>query len=178
MAVERPIRCDLAQLARKYRALGELRQGAHHAPAIPSGLRELSREFPGALRELDMLPLDEIHRRAEALEAAARAGHAEPWMEWLCAYHAAMRAALHVKRRLAGARGIDGQSALELAREASRAAGYPCDSDFVHAVARPRAGRLNTVVFERIEADFGVRSGSIWQSLFPERRPLPHRHAP
>lgn len=175
MHVARLARSDLAALARKYRALGELRRTEHDLAEVRVPLRELAREFPGALRELDTLPLDEIDRRAERLEAAARGAGAEPWMEWLVSYHAAMRAALFVKRRLEGRRSVDERRAFELARQAARETGYRCDAGFVQAVARPRAGRLNVVVFERIEAGFGVPPGSIWQALFPERRPLPHR---
>lgn len=175
--MERLFRSDLAALARKYRALGEFRRARHHIAEARAPLRELAREFPGALRELDVLPLDEIDRRAERLEAAAIEGGAEPWMEWLSAYHTAMRAALHVKRRLEGRRSIDARAAFELAREAANATGYRCDIAFVQAVARPRRGRLNVVVFERLEAGFGARPGSIWQALFPERRSLPHREA-
>lgn len=175
--MERLSRSDLAVLARKYRVLGELRRTRHSIAEVRVRLRELAREFPGALRELDMLPLAEIDRRAERLEAAVIEGGTEPWMEWLSAYHAAMRAALHVKRRLAGRRNVDDRGAFELAREAARQTGYRCDSAFVRAVARPRRGRLNVVVFERVEAGFGARPGSIWQALFPERRALPHREA-
>ncbi len=177
MSVERLSRSDLAQLARKYRTLGELRRTEHHVAAaeVRTPLGDLAREFPGALRELDTLPLDEIDRRADRLEAAADAGESEPWMEWLYAYHVAMRAALHVKRVLAGARGIDDRRAFELARDAARVTGYRCDVAFVHAVARPPGGRLNAVVFGRLEAELGARPGSVWQALFPERRPMPRR---
>jgi len=179
MCVERLSRSELAQLARKYRTLGELRRSQHQLTAAKARapLGDLAREFPGALRELDVLPLDEIDRRAEQLEAAAVAGASEPWMEWLFAYHAVMRAALHVKRSLAGSRRVDDRRAFELAQSAARATGYRCDVAFVQAVARPRAGRLSVVVFERVEAELGVRPGSIWQALFPERHPLPHRGA-
>lgn len=177
MSVARLSRSDLAQLARKYRTLGDLRRTQHHVTAaeVRASLGELAREFPGALRELDALPLDEIDRRAEQLEAAAAAGESQPWMEWVHAYHAAMRAALHVKGRLAGSRSVDDRRAFALAREAARVTGYRCDVGFVQAVARPPHGRLNVVVFERVEAELGVRPGSVWQVLFPERRSLPHR---
>ena len=59
-------------------------------------LRALANEFPGALRELDTLPTDEIVRRATALESGAH----EPWMDWLGDFHDLMRIALEVKRTL------------------------------------------------------------------------------
>ncbi len=125
-----------------------------------------------------MLPLDEIDRRAERLEAAAIAGGAEPWMEWLSAYHAAMRAALHVKRRLEGRRSIDARARFRArARSGEREPATVATSRSCRPWRGRRRGRLNVVVFERLEAGFGARPGSIWQALFPERRSLPHREA-
>lgn len=54
---------DAAALARKYRALLAVRRGESVS------LRALSLEFPGALRELDELPLDELERRIGELES-------------------------------------------------------------------------------------------------------------
>jgi hypothetical protein len=55
---------DRAALARKYRVLAALRAGASVRPALAA----LSAEFPGALRELDELPLAEIELRIAELE--------------------------------------------------------------------------------------------------------------
>ena len=63
----------LRALARKYRVMGALRaQGASDETAEErANLRQIAAEFPGALRELDTLPTEEIAARERALEAAA-----------------------------------------------------------------------------------------------------------
>jgi hypothetical protein len=169
-------RSDLIALARKYRALAELRRAQHHVvdDDVRIPLRQLAREFPGALRELDSLPLEEIDRRVEQLEQAAWRGGVEPWMEWMHQYHSTMRAALHIKRRLAGRRALSDVAALDIAVEVRRAFGVRCDAEFVHAVARPPEGRINVLVFRRLAEDFGAEPRALWLALFPERRTTHH----
>ncbi|HEY3593247.1 MAG TPA: hypothetical protein VGL13_05215 [Polyangiaceae bacterium] len=163
---------QLRALSRKYRTLGEWRRTRERDGGLaePAALRALAREFPGALRELDTLPLDEIERRVEALERAAAAAATERWMEWMHGYHVTMRAALFVKARVAR-RASDEVDAIELAALASERSGIAVDESFVRAVAAPPAGRLNRAVFERLGAAFGVSPDEIWETLFPSRRP-------
>lgn len=180
----------LIQLARKYRALAELRQQrdrrGHGGPASDSAaagalrerLRVLAQEFPGCLRELDTLGEPELVRRAEV---AARAGASEGigafadggerWMAWICAYHALMRAALHIR---AGASASAGDPATA-ARAASAHAGITVDSAFVAAVERPPQGRLGIVVLRLIAAHFDVPAHDVAATLFPPRRPRPYQ---
>ena len=76
----------------------------------------LAHRFPGALRELDELPMDQIEARLHALErlnermhaasphtaAALRSGASAPeWVRLQISYHGCMRAVLRIKR-LAG----------------------------------------------------------------------------
>ena len=185
---------DLAALARKYDVLADLRQrreaGAGVAPRAE--LFALAREFPGALRELDTLPRAEIERRREALGAAIGGAPPAPWMTWLVAYHLTMRAALYVKghlarsRRLATDRGalLGGTENVVLrpdfsdtivqriAEDAARHSGLPIDGDFVRAVEKPPARRLNAAVFERLGRELGVPADAMWQTLFPTHRAL------
>lgn len=144
-------------LARKYRTLATLRRAG--APDELAGdrakLRAVAAEFPGALRELDTLPTEEIDRRAEALASGA----SEPWMDWLCDFHAVMRTALGVKRALP-----DQAAALQ----AARADGL--DAGFVAAVEAPPHGRIMVVVFDRLAEMHGVPSKQIWDTLFPPRK--------
>lgn len=135
-------------LARKYRALLAIRAAGGAARDV---LRALAEEFPGALRELDTLPLAELEGRAAALEASG----SEPWMRWLAAVHAWSRAALWLKAHpgdLAGA---------------SARAGRAVDSAFAAAVARPPRRRLVRAVLERVAADFGADPDAIEARLFP-----------
>jgi hypothetical protein len=166
------LRSDLLALARKYRALSELRRAQHRMTfaEVRAPLRELSREFPGSLRELDSLPLEEIERKRELLEQAARGAELEPWMPLMHAYHLTMRAALAVKLRLAGRRAVSEEAAFEIAAGVSREIGYRCDLDFVFAVARPPEGRINPVVFRRLALMFDAEPESLGRALFPERR--------
>jgi hypothetical protein len=168
----RPSREELLALQRKYDTLAELRRAraAGGAVAERAVLRALAREFPGALRELDTVTLEDIDARRVALGSAAAGGAIEPWMAWMVAYHRTMRAALIVKGRLARARDVSDSIVADAREEASRRTGLPMDEAFVRSVARPPQGRLNRAVFERLGQNFGVSADDIWQALFPARR--------
>jgi hypothetical protein len=167
-----PTAAEIARLASKYRTLGDLRRAKARGEAVPPRgvFKALAEEFPGALNELDMLPLDEIDRRRAALDGAATGAPVEPWMAWLHGYHALMRAALRVKGRLRKAREITDARAGALAAEATTCAGTPVGPDFVRAVARPPGGRITPVVLARLAALFEVDPEVILDTLFPHRR--------
>jgi hypothetical protein len=171
---------QIARLLDKYRTLAELRRARERGESPPEKkvFRTLAEEFPGALNDLDMLPLEEIDRRAAALASASAGGPVLPWMEWLCAYHALMRAALRVKRRLARTRDVAGDRAIALAEEATSIAGIPLDADFVRAVARPPLGRITPLVLARLSELFGAEPDAIADELFPRRRALRGVRAP
>ena len=101
-------RTRLHGLSRKYRVLSALRRGAL---APKEALRPLAHEFPGALRELDCLPMAELEARLHAVAAAERGEVPQPWIAWMLAYHERMRLALEAKQRLRGARASDAVSA-------------------------------------------------------------------
>jgi hypothetical protein len=149
----------LAGLARKYRAMLELR----HAGAPDetredrARLRALAAEFPGALRELDTLPTEEIEGRARALEAAAAGSAAEPWMAWMADFHELLRTALVLKA--AHARGLPRPTT-----------DVSVDESFAAACERPPHGRLLPIVFARLAAHYQVSETVISTALFPPRR--------
>jgi hypothetical protein len=152
--------------------LAALRRDRQGDEEVRSAMRALAREFPGALRELDTLALDEIERRARALADAAERGETEePWMAWMIAYHATMKAALLIKARIAKRKRLGADAAREVAADASKVSGAIVDEAFVRAVARPPGGRLNRVVFERLAEEFGAAPDHIWEALFPARNP-------
>jgi hypothetical protein len=167
-----PSREELLALLRKYDTLAELRRAMAAGGAVADRrvLRTLAREFPGALRELDTVTVEQIDARRRALAAATAGASVELWMEWMVAYHATMRAALVVKARLSRARDLSDAFAAAARDEASRRTGLSIDDDFVRSVARPPEGRLNRAVFERLGQKFGVSPDEIWQTLFPARR--------
>lgn len=171
----RPTPADLARLAAKYRALANLRRAKERGEPPPprATFRALAAEFPGALNELDTLPLDEIDRRADALERAASGAAAEaPWMAWMHGYHALYRAALHAKRHLARAHDSSDEEVRAAAEGAGRHAGIGVDAAFVRSVARPPGGRLATVVLDRLASAFAATPDRIADELFPCRRAL------
>jgi hypothetical protein len=172
---------DLERLARKYRTLGDLRRARARGESVPprSVFKDLAGEFPGALNELDTLPLEEIDRRAERIEEAIAGAPIEPWIAWLHGYHALLRAALAIKPLASRAGELEQPRARELAlRGASRAApggaagtwAALIDEDFVRAVARPPGGRINTVVFDRLSTVFGEPAAILHRALFPALR--------
>ena len=163
---------ELLALSRKYGTLAKLRRARARGGAVAdrATLRALSREFPGALRELDTVPLAEIDRRRRALDSAARGGPVETWMTWMVDYHATMRAALVVKARVARSRSLSDELVTTLQREVLRRIGLEIEATFVTSVARPPQGRLNRAVFERLGQKFGVPADDIWDALFPARR--------
>jgi len=152
---------ELSALARKYRKLLELRVEYARTGQVTERdvLRALAAEFPGALRELDRLPLEEIERRAAALEEAAAGRAGEPWMQWLVAYHALLRAALFVKGEVAKGIAMDE----ELARRASGYARIEVDVAFVGKVAN--AARLSRVVLDEVARRFGESREDVEKTL-------------
>ncbi len=135
-------------LLRKYRTLLAIREIGGAERGV---LRALAAEFPGALRELDNLPLSELEGRAAALEAGVH----EPWVQWMGAYHAYCRAALWLKLNPG-----------DLAGAAARA-GRGIDAAFAEAVTRPPRRRLVRAVLLRVAADFNASADTIEARLFP-----------
>src|SRR5829696_7967819 len=162
---------ELERLAQKYLQLAELRReraaGADPPPAHV--FKALAGEFPGALQELDTLPLELIDTRAAELARAAAGGEVAPWMAWLHGYHALMRAALRVKVRLRGSREVPDELAATLASEASQIAGLSLEASFVRSVARPPDGRIGPLVLELLARQFGVDALTIGDGVFPAR---------
>jgi hypothetical protein len=180
-----PRAADLARLAGKYETLATLRRERAAGAPLPGAatFKALAREFPGALQELDTLPLELIDARAAELHAAARAASAAtgaggdagpdageapaPWMRWLFAWHALMRGALLVKAALRGARDVDDERAAELAARAAATAGVPFPVALVHGVARPPDGRIARLVLAHAAACFEVTPEVIVDAVFP-----------
>lgn len=87
----------IAALVRKYRTLVAWRHERSMGlePPDASAFRRLAREFPGALRELTVEPIETLTRRLSALETASGDPHRiEPWMLWMWDYHAETRTLL------------------------------------------------------------------------------------
>lgn len=139
---------ELQALLRKYRVIIGLRDAADGEPA--PALRALAREFPGSLRELDGLTLDQINARKDALERALAGAEQEPWMELMSRYHRLTRAALEVKRGLRGERAPSADVCRELCARWLAECGEPCAPELIAIIAAPPFGRLNAVLLARL----------------------------
>jgi hypothetical protein len=105
-----------AELRAKYEEMLALRRTDDGSYDPRARMAALAARFPGALREIDTLPLDEIEHRIEALTQAERDPiHSARWMIAQSRFHALTRAALRA-RSLAGSEGA--QSPLAEARSA------------------------------------------------------------
>jgi len=157
----------LADLAEKYRRMLALRArllDEGHA-AVRDELRALAAAWPGALRELDTLPTDELTARLAALDAVAAGGAPPPsWALWMDGYHALVRLALALRAH-------DAVDAERLARDAG------LSDDERALLARPPHGRVMAAVFTLLGARHGVDARTLWDTLFPPRgaRPRPYR---
>ncbi|HEY8943196.1 MAG TPA: hypothetical protein VIM73_02990 [Polyangiaceae bacterium] len=157
----RSLHSDLLALERKYRTLLDLRRAARE-PDV-GVLRALASEFPGALRELEILPLATLERRLQTVTGAVAGGEPSPWVHWMLAYHRRMCLVLAIKRKLGEARLEPGA----IARGVGAEFGEELDSQLVAKVARPPGGRLNRLVFELLEGEFGRSRAELESTLFP-----------
>lgn len=150
-------------LAQKYAKILALRTA--HDLARTTGVPEpdprtamsaLAARWPGALRELDELPLAVVHQRIAALARAEVDGAAfEPWMQAQLVFHREARAVLAAKRWLEGRRGIDAATraafAVAALDDATRAWAARLDE-----VATPPRGRLLELVWPEVARALGV----------------------
>lgn len=151
-----------AALRRKYGLLARWRRakdssaagsGDEKEVAAPAAMRALAAEFPGALRELDLLGLPELERRLACLGAPTLDPEREPWVAWIGAYHALMQAALAL-------------------RGPSPPAQPPpvADEIFLRDVQQPPQGRLSAAVLQALARRFHRPAEEIRAVLFPPRR--------
>lgn len=134
-------------------------------------MRELAAEFPGALREIDVLPLATIEERLRALDdVILRGGDVALWMRCVADYHAMLRAALRIKR-LALPRHDLVAALAGLAGAYVPRAGEPRIEEFdtvmLGAVLNPTAGRLNPWLYRLLEQRHGIPTGELDRLLFP-----------
>lgn len=166
-----PTREELALLDAKYAQIEALRLSRERSEPLPERavFKALSERFPGALRELDTLPMDVVAKRRQMLGEAIAGGAIAPWMAWMVAYHALLRAALWIKLRTANTPDVPSERIESLVRGVSGEFELDVDVQFVMDVVRPHAGRLNAVVLHRLELVFGVPAVDIRAALFPRR---------
>lgn len=168
---------SLAVLREKYVAIKRLRDAAADGTPIDprAEMIALSRRFPGALRELDELPMCVIEQRLGQLDAAlAKQGPAPEWVLLQLGYHGWMRVALRIKRMAVGSDERVDAILVQLAASYQPAAFEPAlehlDRAAIEAILKPAGGRLNPWVFRCVAAVFGVEPGQVQRALFLPRR--------
>ena len=151
---------DLRALRDKYERMRRLRELHARARADASfvepdpraAMAELARDFPGALREIDELPMQEIARRIDAISAAELdPSRAEPWMRAHVVFHRLARGALATKRWLA-----DHDAAHFLAALAALPPEAALWEAELGAIDSPPRGRLMDVVRARLARELGI----------------------
>jgi hypothetical protein len=171
-ALRAPSQSTLAALRTKYRTLLSLRTAAGPVPGheLRPRLAELARAFPGALRELDQLPLALIEARLSAIESVLEcSAELELWMRLQIAYHGFMRAVLRIRRDLRRQTALDpdnpfGQIAYTPAEDEPPADRF--DLAALRIIQKPPQGRLNPWVLEQVARDCGVSVATVQESLF------------
>jgi hypothetical protein len=182
-----PTALALAELGRKYAALLRLRlehdrhravrgDGRGHERQDPRrDMAALAERYPGALREIDELPLETIRARiAELREAEADRRLVRPWMTAMHLFHLFARGALSAKRWLAGRKRVD--AGLSLAFEkAAPTLPFPKDAmlwkDDLAKLARPPRGRVTELVYARVALAMKITAAEAKLLVFgPSRR--------
>ena len=161
-------------LLEKYREIKRLREEhVHGEPADPRPrLRALAARFPGALRELDELPMEEIDARLASLDdVIERAQPVPAWVALQLAYHGWMRAALRIKRIARGRGAAHADAVLAELFERYRPEPHEpplasFDLAAVSAILDPVDGRLNPWVYARVAAVAGVEPDAVRRALF------------
>lgn len=165
-------RAALCSLRDKYLALKHLREAAASGRGGDprAEMAALAARFPGALRELDRLPLDEIDARLDALGHAIDSDARAPdWVRWQAAWHGWLRAALRIRRLVRGTASLEAALACVRAGYVAAADEPPLgciDAAFVAAVLHPPEGRLTRWAFARVAAEYGTTSAEVEDAVF------------
>ena len=144
---------------------------ARGAEIDPKGdMRRLASAFPGALRELDGLSLQEIQYRLATLERVTTSPEAVPsWARFASDYHAWVRALLDLRSLLGDDR--RDPDARVRARERYRVQfAYATEFDFdeteLDAVLTGEGGRMNPWIFARIAREYGTSARDVEDAIF------------
>lgn len=166
MAIPREALLDLHV---KYMEMRRLRILAIESPTTDpkEWMAELAARFPGALREIDELPLPEIDAKIAALtEASSDAALVAPWMEATARFHELTRGALAVKRWLAGKKEIDATDRAEFERIARDVPDAIAWRDDLAAIANPPRGKVTDLVFARIARELEMTTEDARRLVF------------
>ena len=179
---------DLRALRDKYERmlrLRELHARARNEPGFVepdprAAMADLARTYPGALREIDELPLALIRSRIDELRAAETdASSIASWMIAQTRFHVLARGALSVKRWLEGrtlTAALDESFAIALG-----ALPFAADAELwrgdLAAIASPPRGRLMDLVYARLARELDSDVTSVRARVLPPRASLRGRGA-
>jgi hypothetical protein len=176
----RTSRASLTDLRGKYAEMLVMRleheSGAEDAHTVRGRMAHLAARFPGALREIDELALDDLRNRIAAIDTVLDAGTEVPrWMTALVRFHALTRGALVAKRWLGKRRHVDEGVIARFEREV-RSMPFPEDSRAwapeLASIASPPRGRVLDAVFRHLGRELGMSGDEARRLVFGE---LPRR---
>jgi hypothetical protein len=163
-------------LAEKYERLLALRRERDRGTAPPdrSVFRALAARFPGCLRELELLPLDELEQRASACRRAERGGAPPDWARWMHEFHALLRCAHELRGQRGRKRHRDDASSTR-GRAADLAGRHDVDVDdaVLERLLDPPDGRTVDVALSVIATRHGADLDLIGAMLAPSSRRVP-----
>jgi hypothetical protein len=179
---------DLRALRDKYERMLRLRE-LHERAAVEPGfvepdprraMAELAHAYPGALREIDELPLAVIQARiVELASAESDLARVATWMTAQSRFHALARGALAVKRWLRG-RPL-GPAVTDAFASALATLPHAEDaqiwSNDLAPIAQPPRGRLMDLVYVRLAGELGVDVSAARAAVLPPRASLRCRGA-
>lgn len=157
-------RRELEGLREKYGEMLALRvehaAGQEDGADVKSRMASLAARYPGCLREIDDLELDEIRRRLVSIdEVLADRREVERWMEATSLFHRLARGALCTKRWLAGRKVVDAALAQAFG-QAAGALAFPEEArgwaDDLAQIASPPRGRITDLVLARVGEALGL----------------------
>lgn len=154
--MNREDRRAIVALARKYQTLLAWRAQKQRDGSEPdrAEFRALAKEFPGALRELEVLSVATIEQRARELEACA-CGEVEPalWMRAIESFHRWMRFALLVRARSAHGRAAMTEHDSDVRDEALE---HSHNAEFVRQLLDRTTNRARPLVIEQVARELSV----------------------
>lgn len=179
---------DLRALRDKYERMLRLRQLHARAkaeaefvePDPRASMADLARRFPGALREIDELPIDVIRERIDELSVAERdPSRVAPWMNAHARFHRLARGALSVKRWLEGRRltpEVERAFVLEVRGSTlPDAEDARLWADHLAAIAKPPRGRVMDLVYARLACELDLDVTAARAAVLPPRASLRRR---
>jgi hypothetical protein len=138
--------------------------------ATRARMAALAARFPGALREIDGLELEEIRRRIRQLEAVVLdEGSVQSWMLAIDLFHRLTRGALSAKSWLRGQKRIDAGLQRAYAAEAHHLPFAEDASQWTAELARvasPPRGRVTHLVYARMARELAMTEREVKELVF------------